>query len=130
MGDGRKTTPPKTGRRYKAYAAETGVSYQYFFDHRRRVQRPQGAGRGSDFDFVITADQHPPFLLRVFVADSASERWQQVHGRPLDSNEQYAAAKMRLFHAFDIIENVREHWLNLVVDETNVVELLGPLELG
>ncbi len=61
----------KMGRRYKAYAAETGVSYQYFFESRRSVVRPEGQGRGSDYTFVITADQHPPFTLKVFVSDNA-----------------------------------------------------------
>jgi len=130
MQDRNSKAQGRTGRRYKAYAAETGVSYQYFFDRRRRVVRPEGAGAGSDFDFVITADQHPPFVLRVFVADGAIRQWHETHGRPLDSNEQYAAAKMRLFHAFDTVENVRKHWLSLVVDEQNVEALLEPLELA
>jgi len=120
----------KLGRRYKVYAAETGVSYQYFFGHRRHVVRPEGQGQGNDFEFVVTADQHPPFVLRVFVADSAVARWREAYGRDLDSNEQYAAAKMCLFQAFDTMENVNEHRLSLVVDEQNVEELLGPLELA
>jgi len=120
----------KMGRRYKVYAAGTGVSYQYFFDQRRRVIRPEGQGPGSDFDFVITADQHPPFVLRVFVADRATARWRGAHGRDLDSNEQYAAAKMRLFQAFDTREDLNEHRLSLVVDDQNVEELLEPLELA
>jgi hypothetical protein len=68
----------KMGHRYKIYPAETGVSYQYFFD----------------------------------------------------SNEQYAAAKMRLFRAFDQQENLSQHRLSLVVDETNVEELIEPLDLA
>lgn len=119
----------KVGRRYKVYAAETGVSYQYFFDRRRRVIRPEGQGQGSDFDFVVTADQHPPFVLRVFVSDGAIARWRGAHGRDLDSNEQYAAAKMRLFQAFDTMEGLSEHRLSLVVDDQNVEDLLEPLDL-
>jgi len=120
----------KMGRRYKAYAAETGVSYRYFFDSRRRVARPEGQGRGCDFDFVITADQHPPFVLRIFVSDRALARWRDKHGRDLDSNEQYAAAKMRLFRAFDTEENLHEHRWSLVVDDQSVEELLEPLNLA
>lgn len=120
----------KMGRRYKIYAAETGVSYQYFFDSQRRVNRPEGQGAGSDFAFVITADQRPPFTLRVFVSDRAISAWCNAHGRSLDSNEQYAVAKMRLFRAFDQQEHLNQHRLSLVVDETNVEELLEPLDLA
>ena len=61
--------------------------------------------------------------LRAIVA------WRAVHSRELDSSEQYAAAKMRLFRAFDELKNLREESLNLVVDETNVEELLEALDL-
>jgi hypothetical protein len=120
----------KMGRRYKSYAAETGVSYQYFFANQRRVNRPEGQGPGMDFTFVITADQHPPFTLKVFVSDRAVSAWRGAHGRDLNSNEQYASAKMRLFQAFDVQDQLKELALNLVVDETNVEELLQPLDLG
>lgn len=120
----------KLGRRYKTYAAETGVSYQYFFEGRRRVVRPESQGPGSDFTFVVTADQQPPFTLRVFVSDRALAAWRAAHGRELDSSEQYAAVKMRLFRAFDEQERLREERLSLVVDETNVEDLLGPLDLA
>jgi len=120
----------KMGRRYKAYAAETGVSYQYFFEARRSVTRPEGQGPGSDFSFVIFADQRPPFTLRIFVSQRALDAWQAAHGRPLDSNEQYAAAKMRLYRAFDEIEELCSERLSLVVDESNVEDLLEPLNLA
>ncbi len=119
-----------SGRRYKQYAAETGVTYQYSFEARRAVVRPEGQGRGSDFEFIVTADQHPPFVLRIFLAERALEAWQSAHGRGLDPREQYAAAKMRLFRAFDEEERLLEQVLNLVVDETNIEELLEPLELA
>ena len=49
----------KMGRRYKVYPAETGISYQYFFDSRRHVARPENQGAGSDFTFVVIADPQP-----------------------------------------------------------------------
>jgi hypothetical protein len=119
----------KTGRRYKSYAGDTGVSYLYFFDARRRVVRPEGQGAGSDYSFVVTADQNPPFALRVFVSDRALGAWRAAHGRDLDSNEQYAAAKMQLFRAFDEHERLINERLNLVVDERNIRELLETLGL-
>ncbi len=121
---------PRMGRRYKTYQAETGVTYQYSFEMRRTVIRPEGQGRGSDFIFLIIADQHPPFVLRVFVAERALAAWRQLHRRDLTSNEQYAAAKMRLYRAFDELEQVSNEALRLLVDENNVAELLAPLELA
>jgi hypothetical protein len=121
---------PRMGRRYKTYQAETGVTYQYCFEVRRGVLRPEGQGHGSDFVFVVTADQHPPIVLRVFVAERALEAWREKHGRELSPNEQYAAAKMRLYRAFDELERVGGESLLLLVDEGNVEDLLAPLELA
>lgn len=115
--------------RYKFYAAETGTAYQYFFAGSRRVNRPEGQGAGSDYIFVVTPDQKPPFVLRVFISARAMAAWQQSHGRDLDTNEMYAAAKMRLYRAFDEVDCLRDDALNLRVDEGNVEELLEPLNL-
>ena len=116
-------------RRYKVYAAETGTAYQYFFACSRRVNRPEGQGAGSDYIFVVTPDQRAPFILRVFISERALGAWRQVHGRDLDSNEMYAVAKMRLFRGFDEIDCLRDDWLNLLVHDGNVEELLAPLNL-
>jgi hypothetical protein len=116
------------GRRYKSYAGETGISYQYFFEARRAVVRSEGQGGGSDFIFVVIADQHPPFALRIFLSERGLEAWRAAHGRDLDANEQYALAKMRLFRAFDESETLVDERLTLVVDESNIVELLVPLD--
>jgi len=115
--------------RYKIYAAETGTAYQYFFASSRRVSRPEGQGAGSDYVFVVTPDQRPPFILRIFISERGLKAWREAHGRDLDSNEMYAVAKMRLFRAFDEVESLRGDELNLLVDEANVEELLQPLDL-
>lgn len=116
-------------RRYKIYAAETGTSYRYFFAWSRPINRPEGAGPGVEFVFVVTPDQQTPFTLRVFVQDRALAAWREAHGRELDSREMYALAKMRLFRGFDELEHLRDEYLNLLVDETNMDALLEPLDL-
>jgi hypothetical protein len=105
------------------------MSYQYFFANSRRVVRPEGQGAGGDYSFVVTPDQRPPFILRVFISERALEAWRQTQGRDLDSNEIYAVAKMRMFRAFDEVDYLRDEWLNLLVDEGNVMELLSTLDL-
>jgi len=118
-----------SGRRYKIYSAETGTTYQYFFDARYTVVRPEGQGPGSDFVFVVTADQGRPMVLRIFLSDRALEAWRGAHGRSLGPSEQYAAAKMRLFRAFDEEVRLGEMALSLAVDENNIGGLLAQLEL-
>ena len=116
-------------RRYRMYQAETGISYRYGFAFDLRVVRPEGQGSGTDFVFMVTADQDVPFVMRVFLADRALEAWSKAHGSGLSSSEQYAAAKLRLLQAFDQELSLRDKWLACVVDETNLDELLGPLQL-
>ena len=117
------------GGRYKSYTGETGTSYRYSLEGRRSVFRPEGQGSGSDFSYIVIADQRAPFMLRIFLSDRALEAWGERKGRPLDLNEQYALAKMCLYRAFDEIENLGDDWLGLVVDATNVFDLLAPLDL-
>jgi hypothetical protein len=116
--------------RYKVYTGETGISYQYFFVDRRHVVRPEGQGPGSDYTFVVRADQGFPFTVRVFLSDRALAAWLKSHGRSLDANEQYAAAKMRLFRGFDEHQCLRDEHLNLLIDEPNIEGLLEPLDLA
>jgi hypothetical protein len=117
-------------RRYKIYAAQTGITYQYFFVACQPVRRPEGLGAGSDFTFVLIADQHPPFTLRVFVSNRALAAWEEAHGRELDAREQYALAKMALFRAFDEQENLRERPRSIAVDEASIEDLAEPLGLA
>ena len=116
-------------RRYKSYAAETGTAYQYFFADCKRVNRPEGQGAGSDYIFVVSPNQRPPFILRVFISARAQGAWRNSNGRELDAKELYAVAKMRLFRAFDEIDCLRDDALNLLVDESNVLDLVAPLGL-
>jgi hypothetical protein len=118
------------GKRYKVYQAETGVTYRYFFEGQHRVVRPEGQGAGTDFVFVVIPDQRVPLMLRIFLSDRALTAWRERQSRDLDSKEQYVAAKMRLFRGFDEQERLRESGLDLLVDETNLEELLEPLDLA
>ena len=116
-------------RRHKQYAAETGVSYEYFFAGTRHVIRPEGLGSGAEYEFVVVPGAASPFTLRVFVSDTALATWQALRGRDLSPNEIYAAAKMRLFQAFDDGGPLRADGLDLLVDGENIEALLEPLDL-
>ena len=115
--------------RYKTYTSSDGTTFHYFFAFSRRVSRPEGEGSGTDYVFVVTPDQTVPFVIRLFVSDRALRAWETEHRRTMESSETYAAAKLRLFRAFDETAATRVAWLDLAVDEANVAELLAPLDL-
>ena len=54
-------------------------------------------------------------------------RWRQ--GRKLSGTEEYAVAKMRLFQAFDEVENLATSRPEIVVDDSNLENLLEKLDL-
>ena len=87
----------------------------------------KGRGPAAISPFVVIADQHPPLDLKIFVSERGLAAWRAAHGRELDPNELYATAKMRLFRGFDEHESLADERLNLIVDETNILELLETL---
>ncbi len=119
---------PGSGQRVKTYSSETGVVYQYVFVGQRRSRRGWWKS-GHEYTFDVSADRKTSFLLPVFIADEALRSWEQRHGRVLSSTEQYAAAKMRLFRAFDQIENLEQNAAGVAVDAANIEELLAVLDI-
>ena len=124
-------TKPEAVRRIKSYSAANGYVYQYYFYELNRVSLDGEAA--GEFVYAISADRGRSFGLRIFVMQAALEAWARANGRSLTSSEEYAAAKMRLFQAFDegvvplTAEAARE--ARLVVDESNLEELLGMLNI-
>ena len=53
--------------------------------------------------------------------------WAKVHNRSLTEAEQYAAAKLRLFRAFDELEDVKEQGRRLVIEAAGLEEALASL---
>jgi hypothetical protein len=53
--------------------------------------------------------------------------WAATHARPLTEAEQYAAAKLRLFRAFDELEDVKAHGRRLVIDAVALEAALASL---
>jgi hypothetical protein len=127
----RAMTKPEAVRRIKTYSAANGYVYQYYFYELNRVSLDGEAA--GEFVYAISADRGTSFGLRIVVMQAALEAWARANGRSLTSSEEYAAAKMRLFQAFDegvvplTAEAARE--ARLVVDESNLEELLGMLNI-
>lgn len=116
-----------TVRRMKTYSGESGIVYQYYFvesQPRRRLWGPSGTA----FLFQVTSDRKTFFVAEVLVEEKALGQWAKAHGRALVEPEVYAAAKMRLFQAFD--ESPRpEDVRRILVSEANIESLLEPLGL-
>ncbi len=120
-------TRPDAARRVKSYSAATGFVYQYYFFEVVKAKR--GAAAGTEYVYMVSVDRKTVFPLRVFVRRDAVESWAGRAGRTLSGTEEYAIAKMRLFQAFDEIEDIGPSLPDLVVDESNLDALLSLLDI-
>jgi CRISPR/Cas system endoribonuclease Cas6 (RAMP superfamily) len=119
------SAPPP--RRIKSYSSATGYVYQYHFHEAQPVRR--GLTFGTQYTYLVSADRKTSFPVRILVVRSAMERWARVNGRGLSGTEEYAAAKMRLFQAFDQTASLSANQTELVVDESNLTDLLAQLDI-
>lgn len=118
---------PDTAHRVKSYSSETGYTYQYYFYEVNKARR--GFTGGNEYVFMVSVDRKTQFPLRVFVREDAVRKWGQQVGRALTGTEEYAAAKMRLFQAFDEVEGLAQSRPNLEVDHANLDALLRKLDI-
>ncbi len=118
---------PETLRRVKTYSAATGYVYQYHFFEVQKSRR--GLSPGTEYVYMVSVDRQTVFPLRIFVRRSALENWARRVGRAMTGTEEYAVAKMRLFQAFDEVEDLATARPELIVDESNLEKLLSQLDL-
>ncbi len=118
---------PEHARRVKSYSAATGCVYQYYFLETQKSRR--GLHGGTDYVYMVAADRGAAFPLRVFVRRDAVRKWSKKVGRDLTGTEEYAAAKLCLFQAFDEDENLAAARSDLIVDDANLEALLIQLDL-
>jgi hypothetical protein len=120
-------SPDKTIRRLKTYAGAQGYVYQYYFVGQRAALAGDPEAPATEFVFDVTSDRKLTFAVSVFLPEKAVAAWVANHGRPLTDSEQYAAAKLRLFRAFDEVEDVKAHGRRLVIDAIQLEEALASL---
>ncbi len=118
---------PEAAHRVKSYTSETGYVYQYYFYEAQKSRRGFAAGR--EYVYMVSADRKTMFPITVFIRQDAVQKWCGAAGRELTGTEEYAAAKMRLFQGFDEVEDFATKRPELVVDETNLTELLAKLDI-
>ncbi|MBV9574811.1 MAG: hypothetical protein JOY93_12230 [Acidobacteriales bacterium] len=120
-----------TTRRMKTYTGGQGFVYQYYFVGKRSAVAPQeGQDRdtpATEFIFDVTSDRKIMFAVSIFLNDKAVQTWAASHGRDLSDAEKYAAVKMRLFQAFDEIEDMVAEGRRLPIHGEVLEQLLSTL---
>jgi len=113
-----------TIRRLKTYTGSQGYVYQYYFVGKRPAADISDA---AEYVFDVTSDRKTTYAVSVILEHRVVAGWAEAHGRPLADSEQYAAVKMRLFRAFDEVEDMQAKGRCLKVDSQLLEESLASL---
>lgn len=116
-----------TIRRMKTYTGGQGYVYQYYYVGNRPVPATGGQEVATEYIFDVTSDRKTRFAVSVFLPERPVHAWAVRHGRPLTDAEQYGAVKMRLFQAFDEVEDMMGHGRRLRVDSEILEKALATL---
>ncbi len=114
-----------TIRRLKTYTGSQGYVYQYYF-----VGKRPAVPDSHEYIFDVTSDRKLTYAVSIFLPHEVVAAWGESHGRSLADSEQYAAVKMRLFRAFDEVEDMQVHGRRLQIDERSLEEALASLGVG
>jgi|ERR1700674_310191 len=116
-----------TIRRMKTYTGGQGYVYQYYFVGKRPALTDPSEGAATEYVFDVTSDRKTTFAVSVFLTEEATRDWATNHNRTLTEAEQYGAVKMRLFQAFDEIENMMAAGRQLFVNAETLEQVLATL---
>lgn len=114
-----------TIRRMKTYTGGQGYVYQYYFVGKRPA--PEAGSSATEYIFDVTSDRKTTYAVSVLMELNALQSWTQAHGRAPTEAEEYGAAKMRLFKAFDEIEDMMAEGRHLRVDLAGLEEAFTTL---
>jgi hypothetical protein len=114
-------------RRLKTYTGAQGYVYQYYYVGKRAALPDDAEAPATEFIFDVTSDRKLTYAVSIFLPHAARAAWGQAHGRQLNDAEQYAAVKLRLFRAFDEIEDMKEQGRRLSIDAGLLEEVLASL---
>jgi hypothetical protein len=110
--------------RLKTYTGSQGYVYQYYFVGKRPAADVSAA---SEYIFDVSSDRKTTYAVSVLLERRVVAGWAEAHGRALADAEQYAAVKMRLFRAFDEVEDMQLDGRCLQVDLQSLEESLASL---
>ena len=117
-------------RRMKTYTGGQGYVYQYYFVGKRAALADNPHAPATEYIFDVTSDRKTTFAVSIFLRNEALRQWAASHGRALTDAEQYGAAKMRLFQAFNEVEDMMGSGRQLLIDEEALDQALGALGLS
>lgn len=120
-------TADKALRRLKTYAGAQGFVYQYYFVGKRAALRDDPEYPATEFVFDVTSDRKLTYAVSVFLPEGSVSGWDAIHGRSLTDSEQYAAAKLRLFRAFDEVADMSAEGRRLTINTAMLEEALASL---
>jgi hypothetical protein len=115
-----------TIRRMKTYPGGQGYVYQYYFVGKRPAPK-QTAAPATEYVFDVTSDRKTTYSVSVLVEPKTLQSWAKTHGRALTEAEEYAAVKLRLFKAFDEVEDMMAQGRTLSVDPASLEDALSTL---
>jgi hypothetical protein len=116
-----------TVRRMKTYAGVQGYVYQYYFVGKRAALPGDAEAPATEFVFDVTSDRKLTYSVSIFLPAKAVQEWSAAHARSLSDAEQYAAAKLRLFRAFDELDDIKATGRRLTIDSALLEESLASL---
>jgi len=117
-----------TIRRLKTYTGSQGYVYQYYFVGKRPAAvSGKNALPASEYIFDVTSDRKLTYAVSVFLPVQVVTAWAESHGRSLSDSEQYGAVKVRLFRAFDELEDIQAQGRELYIDVQSLEEALVAL---
>jgi hypothetical protein len=117
-----------TIRRLKTYNGSQGHVYQYYFVGKRTAPI-SGAHEppATEYIFDVTSDRKLTYAISVFFPHQVAIAWTESHERALGDSEQYAVVKMRLFRAFDELDDMQTQGRKLQIDLQSLEEALATL---
>jgi hypothetical protein len=118
---------PEAARRVKTYSAASGHVYQYYFYEVLKTRH--GFSAGTEYVYMVSLDRRQLFPVRIFVKQSAVDKWGRSVGRVLSGTEEYAVAKLRLFQALDESPEIQANQPDLIIDDSNLDALLSQLDI-
>ena len=111
----------------KTYSGAQGYVYEYYFVGRRAALPQDPEAPATEFIFDVTSDRKLTYSISIFLPQGPLNTWSRSHGRALNDAEQYAVVKMRLFRAFDELEDVKADGRRLRIDSQLLEEALASL---
>jgi hypothetical protein len=114
-------------RRLKTYAGAQGYVYQYYFVGKREALPDDPEAPATEFIFDVTSDRKLTYSVSVFLPEATRADWASAHQRALTDAEQYAAVKLRLFRAFDELEDMKAQGRRLSINSAHLEEALASL---